>query len=158
MRIYLLRHGAAESRRPGGTDRERALTAEGREALGRVLARARAGGAAPSLILCSPLARAVETARMAAEALGYSGEIVRTEALLPEADPAGFWDELRARRDEPAILAAGHEPFLSAAAAYLLGAPGLGADVRTATLLRLDLDRFSAPRAVLKWMLPPDVC
>ncbi len=46
---------------------------------------------------------------------------------------------------------------MSVAAAYLLGAPTLSIDVRTATLLRLDVDRFSDPHAVLKWMLPPEL-
>ncbi len=46
MRIYLLRHGAAENKHPGGTDNERALTAEGKDALRRVLTRALADGAA----------------------------------------------------------------------------------------------------------------
>ena len=52
--IYLLRHAIAEDARPGMSDRERALTDEGRERLRRVLKRARAAGVVPSLILSSP--------------------------------------------------------------------------------------------------------
>ena len=40
MQIYLLRHGIAENAGPGQPDSERALTAEGREKLLRVLKRA----------------------------------------------------------------------------------------------------------------------
>ncbi len=156
MQIYLLRHGIAEDKRPSGSDAERELTAEGKEKLRRVLNRARGAGAAPSLILASPLVRAVQTAEIAGDALGYQGRIVRTEALLPEAPPQALWDEMRARRDEAAILAAGHEPHMSAAVAYFLGAPTLAVDMKKATLVRVDVDRFGAePHAVLKWMLTP---
>jgi len=156
MQIYLLRHGIAEDRRPGGSDAERALTNDGKEKLRRVLARARAADAAPSVILSSPLVRAVQTAEIAAEVLRYDGNIVRTKALLSEAAPPQLWDEIRGRRDEPAILAAGHEPHMSAAVAYLLGAPALAVDMKKAALVRLDIDRFGTePRGVLKWMLTP---
>jgi phosphohistidine phosphatase len=72
MEIYLLRHGDAEEslRIP---DEERSLTPEGRRKVGDVLLRARAAGSAPSLILSSPLRRAVETAELAAGILGTIG-------------------------------------------------------------------------------------
>ena len=158
MQIYLLRHGIAEDRRPGGSDAERPLTPKGKEKLRQVLERARAAGAEPSLILSSPLVRAVETAGVAAEVLKYAGQIMRVDALAPDADPAELWNEIRGRRDESAILAAGHEPHMSAAVAYLLGAPSLAVDMKKAALVRLDIDRFAGePRGVLKWMLIPGV-
>lgn len=155
MEIYLLRHGIAEEGRPGQPDGERALTAEGREKLRRVLKRA---GAKPSLILSSPYRRALETAALAAEVLRYNGEIVRTEALLPEAPPAAVWDEVRARRNESAILLAGHQPHMSSLAAFLLDSPALEVDMKKAALLRVDCERISSrPGGVLKWMLTPAV-
>ena len=158
MQIYLLRHGIAEERRPGGSDEERALTSEGREKLRRVLARARGADVEPSLILTSPLVRAVQTAEIAAQVLGYKAQIVRTDALLAEAHPAELWNELRTRRDETAILAAGHEPHMSAAAAFLLGCATLAVDMKKAALLRLDIDRLTGdPHGVLKWLLTPGV-
>jgi len=45
MQIYLLRHGIAEDAKPGQPDADRALTAEGRDKLRRVLKRARAAEA-----------------------------------------------------------------------------------------------------------------
>lgn len=123
-----------------------------------MLERARAAGAEPSLILSSPLVRAVETAGVAAEVLKYAGQIMRVDALAPDADPVELWNEIRGRRDESAILAAGHEPHMSAAVAYLLGAPSLAVDMKKAALVRLDIDRFAGePRGVLKWMLIPGV-
>ena len=153
MQIYLLRHGIAENSTP---DSERALTAEGREKLRRVLARARAADVAPSLILTSPYRRAVETADVAVEVLGYQGKVVKTRALVPEASPFDTWEEIRKRPDESAILLASHEPLMSSLAAFLLASPGLMVDMKKAALVRLDCERFGPePKGVLKWMLTP---
>lgn len=158
MEIYLLRHGIAEDARPGQPDSERELTAEGREKLRRVLKRARSADVAPSLILSSPLRRAVQTAGVAAEALDYKGKVVETQALIPDVPPQEAWEELRARHDESAVLLAGHEPLMSTLAAFLLGSSALQVDVKKAALLRIDCDRFGRePRGVLKWMITPAV-
>jgi phosphohistidine phosphatase len=154
VQIYLLRHGIAEDGRPGISDAERALTGEGMRKLRGVLKMARAGGLAPSLILASPLRRAVETAEIAAKELGYSGNILRTHALTPESSPEAVWDELRGRRSEDSILLAGHEPLFSTLTAYLLGAPSMVVDFKKGALVRIDVESFGVqPRGALKWML-----
>ncbi len=158
MQIYLLRHGIAEDAPPGRPDSERALTSEGREKLRHVLKRARSANVSPSLILSSPYVRAVETAAVAVEVLGYSGKVVRTQALVPEASPGDVWEEIRARTGERAILLAGHEPLMSSLAAFLLTSPALQVDMKKAALVRIDCDGFGrGPRGVLKWMLTPAV-
>jgi len=158
MQIYLLRHAIAEDARPGEADAERALTNEGREKLRRVLKRAAAAGVAPDEILSSPLRRAVETAAVAAESLGYQGQVVKTRALGPEASPYDTWEEIRARKDQRAILLASHEPLMSNLVAFLLDSPALQVDMKKAALVRVDCDRFGPqPRGVLKWMLTPGV-
>jgi len=156
MQIYLLRHGIAEDAAPGRPDADRALTGEGRDKLRRVLKHARAAGAAPSAILSSPLRRAVETAEVAAETLGYEGKIVKTRALIPDASPYDAWEEIRARQQESAILLAGHEPHMSSLVAFLLDSPALAVDMKKAALVRIDFDHIGPkPRGVLKWMLTP---
>ena len=156
MEIYLLRHPDAEEslRIP---DEERSLTAEGRRKLGAVLLRARAAGAGASLILASPLRRAVET-ELAAGILGTRAPLVKTNALLPGAAPTEVWDEIHVPRDEGQLLLAGHEPLLSQVIAYLLGAPSAQIDMKKGSLARVDLDQFGpAPRGVLRWLLPPQL-
>jgi len=158
MQIYLLRQGIAEDARPGQPDSERALTGEGREKLRRVLKRAAAAGVEPGEILSSPLRRAVETAEVAAEALGYAGKVVKTRTLVPEASPFETWEEIRSRKDQRAILLSSHEPLMSSLAAFLLDSPALQVDMKKAALLRVDCDRFgSQPRGVLKWLITPGV-
>lgn len=156
MEIYLLRHGIAEDARPGQSDSERELTSEGREKLRRVLKRAHGADVVPSLILSSPLRRAVQTAAVAADTLDYKGKVVETRALIPDAPPHEAWEELRQRHDERAVLLASHEPLMSTLAAFLLGCPGLQLDMKKAALVRIDCDRFGRePRGVLKWMITP---
>jgi phosphohistidine phosphatase len=113
----------------------------------------------PSLILSSPYRRALETAAVAAELLGYKGEIVRTGALVPESSPQDSWDEIRNRKDERAILLASHEPLMSSLVAFLLDSPDLHVDMKKAAMVRIDCERFG-PKAggVLKWMLTPGLC
>ena len=156
MQIYLLRHGIAENAPHGKPDAERALTDEGREKLRRVLGRARAADVVPSLILSSPYRRAMETADVAVEVLGYQGKVVKTRALVPEASPFDTWEEIRKRPDESAILLASHEPLMSSLAAFLLASPALSLDMKKAALVRIDCDRLGPePKGVLKWMLTP---
>ncbi|HEV2444495.1 MAG TPA: phosphohistidine phosphatase SixA [Candidatus Sulfopaludibacter sp.] len=156
MQIYLLRHGIAEEGKAGHPDSERALTGEGRDKLRRVLKRARTAGVAPSLILSSPYKRALETAEVAVEALGYGGKIVRSDALVPDASQHDTWSEIRAHKDEAAILLASHEPLMSSLAAFLLNSPALMVDMKKAALVRIDMERAGPqPHGVLKWMLTP---
>ena len=69
MEIYILRHGEAEVRESGRADGDRKLTAAGKRDLKAVLKVARKLGVAPQVILTSPLRRAQETAKIAAEVL-----------------------------------------------------------------------------------------
>ena len=158
MQIYLLRHGIAEDSRAGLRDFDRALTSEGGEKLRRVLERARAAGAEPGAILSSPFRRALQTAQLAAEVLRYSGKIVQTRALTPDAPPAEAWGEIRDHGERPAILLASHEPLMSSLAAFLLDCPTLVVDMKKAALVRIDCEPSgAAPSGVLKWMLTPAV-
>jgi phosphohistidine phosphatase len=158
MRIHLLRHGTAEDARPSGSDAERKLTEAGRDEIRRAAECALKGGFMPSLILSSPYVRAIQTAEIAAAVAGYRGTIVRTDALVPSGSPTGVWDEIRARQNEPEILLAGHEPLMSQLAAYFLECPALQVNMRTATLVRIDMESFrGSPHGILKWLLPPDI-
>ena len=154
MEIYLLRHGIAEDRASSGRDADRALTDDGRKTLRKVLERARKASVTPTLIISSPLKRAFETAEIAAHELGYSSEISITNSLTPDSSPQRVWTEIRAHRDEPAILLAGHEPLFSATVAAMLGASRSIVDFKKAALVRIDFESLGAePRGVLQWMI-----
>jgi phosphohistidine phosphatase len=156
MIIYILRHAIAEKRSPARPDDARGLTRQGRGRLREVLACARRAKVEPSLILTSPYRRAVETAAIAAEILGYSGSVEHTDALLPPASPEDVWREIRKHRGEAAILLTGHEPLLGQTVAYLTGAPPGSIELKKAALASVSMERLGAsPRGVLEWLLTP---
>ena len=155
MRVYILRHAIAEDAAPGGSDAARALTAEGKQKLRIVLERARDAGVRPSVILTSPLKRALQTAELAAAALGVKRELIATQALAPSSTPPRVWNEIRAQHAEK-VLIAGHEPLLSQVVGFLLRCPALQLDLKKGALVSLEVDSGeSEPRATLKWVLTP---
>ena len=158
MDVYILRHGIAEVAVAGMTDADRALVPEGRKKLQAVLRVARELGVAPAAILTSPYLRAVQTAEVAAEVLGYTGEIIRVDGLRPGSTPRDAWEEIRLHQGLPSVLVSGHEPLLSSLAAYLLGVPSLLIDLKKGAIIRIDVDRLGPePRGVLRWYFTPKI-
>ena len=156
MELYLFRHGIAEDAAPGGRDEDRALTAEGKRKLREILKLASTAAVRPSLILSSPYKRALETAAIAIKSLAYTGDLVKTQAIVPHANAHELWEEVRMHRTETSLLLVSHEPLLSSAAAFLLNSGGLRIDFKKGAILRIDIDGFSSqPCGVLKWYLTP---
>ena len=154
MELYLLRHGVAEDTTPEVPDAERGLTTEGRRKLRQVLDAAAAAGLDPTLILTSPLRRAVQTAEIAQDVLKYKGEVLRTKSLAPGATAEQVWDEIRVHRDEQRLLLVGHNPLFSELSGYLLGSNDIHVDFKKGAILRIDLERFSPkPKGILRWYL-----
>jgi phosphohistidine phosphatase len=111
--IYLLRHGEAED--GAGDDAARRLTERGeRQArdAGRALA---ALDVRVEACLASPKVRALETARLACDALGIEVEV--TEALR-----GGPFDALDLAAGRGDVLLVGHEPDFSHEVGRLTGA------------------------------------
>ncbi len=159
MELYLFRHGIAEDAKPGRPDAGRVLTDEGKKKVADVVKAARRAGVEPSLIVSSPYVRAVETAGIAAEVFEYKGDVVRTEALVPNGSPEKVWAELRDYREEAAILLAGHEPLLSHLVSFLLACPALRVEMKKAAMVRIDVESFGAmPHGTLRWMITAKLC
>jgi phosphohistidine phosphatase len=156
MQLYLLRHGIAEDGRVGTSDADRALTAEGRRKLRQVLTRAAKAGVKPDLIISSPLKRALQTAEIAKNVLGYGEAISRSNALTPGADPKESWSEIRAHSAADCLLLVGHNPLFSSLAGFLLGTAEAQIDFKKGALMRIDFEKISLqPRGVLRWYLTP---
>jgi phosphohistidine phosphatase len=154
MQVHLLRHGIAEDGHAGLSDSERALTQEGRKKLRQVLQTAAKAGVKPTLMLTSPLKRAVQTAEIAKRVLGYQGEVLQTKTLAPGSSVEQVWDEIRTHKNELSVLLAGHNPMFEHLAGYLLGHADLKMEFKKGALLRVDIESFgAAPRGVLRWCL-----
>jgi phosphohistidine phosphatase len=111
--IWLLRHGEAEDNAPD--DASRRLTEKGQRqsrTAGQALAKL---GVELDVCLSSPKVRALDTARLACDALGL--EVEQTEALRGgDFDP----EDVAARRGN--VLLVGHEPDFSRAIELTTGA------------------------------------
>jgi len=158
VRLYLVRHGAAEEKL-GKNDAERSLTAEGRDDLLVVADRLRGAVEHPLRLLSSPYLRAEQTAEILRERLSIKEKIVATNALLPEAD----WGQLRAvlaplvAQGAANVLAVGHNPSISVMIATIVAGDE---DARismakgAAACLEVD-DLHGRPAGELKWLLTP---
>jgi phosphohistidine phosphatase len=154
MLLYLLRHGdAAQS---GMTDSVRPLSPFGEEQAVSVARTVAALPLPPTIILASPLRRAVQTAEAVRRSLPEAGYLL-SEYLVPGNDERQLFAQLNGLPAEAALLI-GHEPQLRRVASVLLsGTPHLRIELRTGTLLCLDCSRGIGPGlGVLRWMLTFD--
>ncbi|MBW8357266.1 MAG: phosphohistidine phosphatase SixA [Pseudomonas sp.] len=105
MKLWVLRHGQAESHAP--TDAQRNLTAHGREeVLGSA---AQLIGQPISAIIASPYVRAQQTAQLVREALGFEAEIRTVSWLTPEANPLLVLQQLDGADN---LLLVSHQPLV----------------------------------------------
>jgi phosphohistidine phosphatase len=160
MDLVVVRHAIAEDRRvfaaSGLDDAARPLTDEGRRKMKRVargLARV-----APQIgaLASSPLARAVETARILLPELGLA-RFEEVAALAPGGSPDALaaWAARRARAGAVAVV--GHEPDLSKLVAWLVAGseePFLDLRKGGACLVRF-ARRPGRGGGTLRWMLTP---
>ena len=153
MRLLFLRHGLAESRETWtAADDGRPLTAEGRSAMAREAATMARLGLAPDVIVSSPLARAHETAQIAAEGMGIADRLHDDERLAPGFGPAELAAILDEHPDVETLMFVGHEPDFSLTIGSLVG--GTSVVCKKGGLARVDIDPESGA-AELLWLLPP---
>jgi phosphohistidine phosphatase len=113
MRLHLIRHAPAAARAPGVDDAARPLTPRGRARFRRAALGLRRLGVRFDELRHSPLRRAVETAQALATLV--AGDSVATPNLARAPGPA-LLAEIRGEN----VALVGHEPMLSALAAWLV--------------------------------------
>jgi phosphohistidine phosphatase len=111
--LWILRHAKAASAGPGG-DSTRPLTGKGRRQADAVKEHIDELGPdfeLPALVLCSPAARALETAKLVSSAMPKA--LLDVEPELYDEDASGLVDWLRTiRPDEQTLMIVGHNPTL----------------------------------------------
>ncbi len=160
MEIYILRHGIAEDRSPGGKDSERALTDKGRKKTRRLAALLKELEVDFDVILTSPLVRARQTAEELAAKMKLKDKITCSENLKPGFDYEALLAELQeTSMKSGSVLLVGHEPDLSGLISRLLiGKPGLDVEMKKGGLCKLEVrDLASRSGATLQWLIPPAV-
>jgi len=156
MRIHLVRHSEAVERIPSMPDAARYLSAHGRVSFREMARRFLVAGGHPTRILTSPFIRAVQTAEILSEALGYDGEVVVEPRLSPGFDVEKLGAVLVDFPGEREIAFVGHEPDLGAVLSRLLFLPQAYA-MRKGAIAALDLPIAGDPlRAGFAWLLTGD--
>jgi phosphohistidine phosphatase len=156
MLLYLIRHGIAVDREAPNCppDAERPLTPKG---IKRSHAAALGLGALdvkPDAVLTSPWLRAVQTAEIFCEAMGYPAKkIIRVDALKGTASPADLLRELQ-RLKAKVVFCFGHEPHLHLVIGQVLHSGAKITELKKAGLAVLELERASPPQGRLLALYP----
>lgn len=160
MLLYLVRHGIAVSRTdPGGPpDEARPLTPEGVEKTATAARGLMKLHIRPTVLISSPLLRAIQTAEIFAEALEFPvTRLRRSDNLRPTCKPAAYFAELaRVRANE--VMCFGHAPHLD----NMIAAATTGKEIpfthlKKASVALLEFKSFTPPRAFLSWLYTPKI-
>ncbi len=154
--LHLLRHAhAGNPDRWSGDDAARPLSDKGirqAERLGALLA---GHPEPPDLFITSPRVRAAQTAQIVAAAVG--ARVVLDERLggMLDLDMAALILKPAGPASRPCLV--GHDPAFSELLADLVGVPHL--PMRKGAIARLSIDGPGLPpgRAVLRYLVPPDI-
>jgi phosphohistidine phosphatase len=158
MQLFLFRHGIAISRDDPTCppDPDRYLTEKGRART--ALAARGLAAIAPTfdLVITSPYVRAAQTADIAIQELGYSGQLADTESLIWDAPAKLIVGEL-AELSADNILCVGHAPHLDALTAYLVGSDVMITEMKKAGVVHLDVIKCKRGGANVYAAYPPRV-
>ena len=120
-KLYLLRHADAAPKGSKEKDSERALTEHGKMQAAEAAAEAKLKKFSFDVILTSPYARALETARIFAAIYEMPGKVIEESLLACGCSVQAIRKILRRYQACNSILCVGHEPDLGVIAAALLG-------------------------------------
>lgn len=156
--LLLLRHGKSDWDVDYGGDHERPLAARGRSSaklIGRFLEQV---NSTPDLIVTSSAVRALETARIAAEAGGWKHRLLPTEALYGASPLEVVALIAQQASDIERLMLVGHNPTWEETAGLLIGGGMIRLPTAAVACFRLPVSNWSdvAPgNAILSWLLTP---
>lgn len=105
------------------------------------------------IVITSPFARAMQTAKIMAEKLG--AHVADTRMLEPDGKPEEMWKEInRLAQQSKEVLVVGHDPSINAFLMWLLGASGGVPEVRFEHGAIAHISLKERP-ATLKWLVDP---
>lgn len=152
MKLIFVRHAAAIERSAEISEEKRYLTSEGRVFFRKTAQTMLKNGLEPSLILTSPLIRAVQTAEILAETLSFIGPLVITDELAPGFDLPALQKLFNEYQSVNELVLVGHEPDFSSLIVSLLNLPsGFNFKKGAAIKLKFDPARPEKP-AIFKWL------
>lgn len=160
MTLYVVRHGLAASAGEAiRRDADRPLTEQGvadAALVGAALARL---DGKISVVLCSPFARARQTADAIAAHIPAAPRVRETESLSPGTRPAALIAELQAfPAGDSRIVVVGHQPDLGTFISHVIeGEPAASIDLPPGAMACLRFSGDSTTEASLRCLLVPDM-
>jgi phosphohistidine phosphatase len=152
MKLILVRHAAAVERSSEISEETRYLTSEGRVCFRKSSRTMLKNGVEPSVIITSPLLRAVQTADILAESLCFNGPLVVRGEMRPGFNMPKLQRILDDYRTVDELVLVGHEPDLSGIIVSLMHlARGFNFKKGAAVKLKIDPSDLAAP-AAFKWL------
>ncbi len=153
--LIIFRHGEAQER-GRGADETRALTGPGKAEVRRVARGLRRLGVSPELVLTSPLVRAEETAKIAADILKPEAGLRICDALAPGGTHAALFKEISSL-GRSSLMLVGHQPDLGELAGVLVwGSPTGAISFKKAGAARITTAHLPpAATGELRWLLTP---
>lgn len=147
MKLFIVRHGEAESQAP--SDAERQLTARGVAAL-EGLWEGLAGQVKPTMLLVSPYVRAQQTADVIARY--YPGVKRQTlDCITPDDDPRRVLAWLGQQADPDGWMLVSHMPLVALLTGLLTEADGSRVPFATGTVACLEMEVMAAGGGRLIW-------
>jgi len=137
--ITILRHAKSSWKDSSLSDHDRPLNKRGKRDAPVMAARIQQAGIRPSLILCSPAARAWTTAKLIAQEISYPSEFLQRDERLFHAGVRRIIDVL-SEQDVGfnSIMIVGHNPGFTDFANYLV--PGLTHNIPTCGVVSVLVD------------------
>ncbi len=112
--LFLMRHAKSSWKDDSLEDHERPLKKRGKKDIKLIAKVMKKSDLNPELIITSSAVRAKETAELLAEALGYKGKIITSDALYM-GEPSDYLKVLKGIKEKyDSVLIVGHNPGLEA--------------------------------------------
>ena len=112
--LYLVRHAKSSWEEPGIPDSERTLTTKGILKTGKIVGFLRQRNTSVGILVSSPARRALETARILADGLGYPVSGIRTERRIYDGSYDRILDIIYGTpNDLSSLMIVGHNPTLT---------------------------------------------
>lgn len=152
--LTFLRHATAQDRTLPIPDEARQLVDKGKRQMQRVASFCTTHDLIPSLLLCSPLVRAQQTAQLLQQHLRGCPP-AQTVPWLAGTEPDAIRAELEklAVNGQDDLWLVGHEPDFSEIISRLLGNQATLIKVKKASLIRLEMD-WATGVGTLQWSIP----
>jgi phosphohistidine phosphatase len=158
MDCILFRHGiAVDPQAWDGEEEERPLTPKGIEKTRQAAAGLLRLDVAPTVLLASPLIRALETAKLIRETFHLRDDLQQSAELLPDAPPDKLFSVLSSLPGDACVICVGHEPHLGWAAGLMLfGEPVAALKFKKAGACCIRFEEVPRPSAgALRWWMAP---